>query len=248
MKKTVLVTGGGSGLGKGACLELVKRGHEVIATTENEEQAELLRQQAPQLIVEKLDITTNDIEKVSQWDIDVLANIAGMGQSGPIADIPIDRVRKILEVNVTGTIAITQKVLQKMIPKGAGRILIMSSIGGLVTVPSFGAYTMTKHALEAVGKTMREELAPQGIDVALINPGPYDTGFNDRMADSMWSWFNDDALQADNALMFKEIGAGITSNQLDPTEVEQLIADLVEAEQTEVQNLIPKNILESFGA
>ena len=248
MKKNVLVTGAGSGFGKGACIELAKRGHEVIATTETEQQAELLRHEQPGLRVEKLDITSEDINKVSDWEVDVLVNNAGLGQSGPLADIPMDRIEALFAVNVFGTLVLTQKVLEQMIPRQKGRILIMSSIGGLVTVPTFGAYIMTKHALEAMGKTLRAELDSQGIEVALINPGPYNTGFNDRMANSMWSWFNADSLQAEDSATFRAVGKGITSEQLDPDEVYQLVADLVEAERTDVQNLIPADILEAFGS
>ncbi len=248
MSKSILITGAGSGFGKGAALELARRGHQVIATTETQEQADVFTSHPPNLKVEKLDITSSDIDKVSAWNIDVLVNNAGMGQSGPLADIPLQRVRQVLDVNVIGTLALTQKVLEQMIPRGRGRILIMSSIGGLVTVPSFGAYTMSKHALEAMGKTLRAELAETGIDVALINPGPYDTGFNDRMADSMWSWFGENSLQNNDTEMFREVGNSITSDQLDPEEVFHLIADLVEAKETDVQNLIPANILEAFGS
>jgi len=248
MSKSILITGAGSGFGKGAALELARRGHQVIATTETQEQADAFTSRPPNLKVEKLDITSSDINKVSSWDIDVLVNNAGMGQGGPLADIPLQRIHQILEVNIVGTLSLTQKVLEQMIPRGSGRILIMSSIGGLVTVPGFGAYTMSKHALEAIGKTLRAELAPAGIDVALINPGPYDTGFNDRMAESMWSWFDENSLQSDNAAMFRETGNSITSDQLNPEEVFQLIADLVEAEETDVQNLVPVNILEAFGS
>lgn len=176
----------------------------------------------------------------------MVVNNAGCGQSGPLADISLELVKQVYDVNVLGTLAVTQAVLPNMIKKRRGRVLIMSSIGGVVTVPNFGAYTMSKHALEALGKTLRAELAPVGIDVALINPGPYATGFNDKMADSMWEWFDDAALQAENVEMFKEVNAGITSDQLDPQEVYQLIVDLVEAESTEVQNFIPENILEVF--
>ena len=191
MTKTVMITGAGSGFGKGASLALAARGHQVIATTETEEQAAALRAEAPQLTVEKLDITSADVAKAADWDIDVLINNAGAGQTGPMADVPLDRVRHLFEVNVFGTLAVTQQVLPRMVAKGAGRIIIVSSIAGVVVGPSFGPYSMTKHALEAMGKAMRAELAPQGIDVTLLNPGPYLTGFNDRMADSMWEWFGD---------------------------------------------------------
>ena len=126
----------------------------------------------------------------------MLINNAGAGQTGPMADVPLDRVRRLFEVNVFGTLAVTQKVLPRMVAKGAGRIIIVSSIAGVMSGPAFGPYSMTKHALEAMGKAMRAELASQGIDVTLLNPGPYLTGFNDRMADSMWEWFGDDSLNA----------------------------------------------------
>ncbi len=194
MTKTVLVTGAGSGFGKGTSLALAARGHKVIATTETDEQAIALAAEAPQLTVERIDITTDDVDKVTAWDIDVLINNAGMGQTGPMADVPMERIRRIFEVNVFGTLAITQKVLAGMIKRGSGRVIVMSSIGGLHSFPTFGPYNMTKHALEGMGKAMRLELAPQGIDVCMINPGPHDTGFNDSMADSMWEWFGEKSL------------------------------------------------------
>ena len=159
-------------------------------------QAAALRAEAPGLTVEKLDITTDDVAKAAAWDLDVLIDNAGAGQTGPLADVPLDRVRRLFEVNVFGTLAVTQAVLPRMVARGSGRIIIMSSIAGVLSAPAFGPYSMTKHALEAMGKAMRAELAGQGVDVCLINPGPYLTGFNDRMADSMWEWFGADAVNA----------------------------------------------------
>jgi NAD(P)-dependent dehydrogenase (short-subunit alcohol dehydrogenase family) len=141
--KTVLITGAGSGFGKGAAVALAERGHKVIATTETESQAEALRGEVPQLTVEKVDITSSDVAKAADWDIDVLINNAGAGQTGPMADVPLDRVRHLFEVNVFGTLAITQSVLPRLIAKGAGRIIIVSSIAGVVSGPAFGPYSMT---------------------------------------------------------------------------------------------------------
>src|SRR5712691_2146476 len=120
MAKTVMITGSGSGFGKGASLALAARGHRVIATTETEAHAAALRAEAPQLTVEKLDITSTDVGKAREWDIDVLINNAGAGQTGPMADVPLDRVRHLFEVNVFGTLAVTQSVLPRMLAKGAG--------------------------------------------------------------------------------------------------------------------------------
>ncbi|MEM9056399.1 MAG: SDR family NAD(P)-dependent oxidoreductase, partial [Pseudomonadota bacterium] len=247
MGKRVLVTGAGSGFGRDASLALAESGCDVIATTETEAQADALAAAAPQLRVEKLDITTDDVHKAAGWDVDVLLNNAGVGFSGPLAEIPLATVQRVFAVNVFGTLALTQQVLTRMIPRGSGRVLIMSSVGGLVTVPTFGAYTMSKHALEAMGKTLRAELDGTGIDVALINPGPYATGFNDRMAESMWSWFGDAALQNERSAEFRAAGEGITSGQLDPADVATLIVELVHADSVEPNNVLPPDILAAFG-
>ena len=243
MTKTVMITGAGSGFGKGASLALAERGHRVVATTETDAQAEALRAEVPQLTVEKLDITSSDVKKAAEWDIDVLINNAGAGQTGPMADVPLDRVRHLFEVNVFGTLAVTQQVLPRMVAKGAGRVIIVSSIAGVMVGPSFGPYSMTKHALEAMGKAMRAELAPQGIDVTLLNPGPYLTGFNDRMADSMWEWFGDGSLNAPATPLFETMREFVTKGQMDPAEVVTRMVELVEADTTTENNFVPPNIL-----
>ena len=114
MSKTILITGAGSGFGKGAAIALAARGHHVIATTETAEQAKSLSAEAPQLQVEKVDITNSaDVAKISGWDIDVLINNAGYGQTGPMSDVPNDRLRKVFEVNVFGTVAVTRHGSQR---------------------------------------------------------------------------------------------------------------------------------------
>ena len=247
MTKTVLVTGAGSGFGKGTSLALAARGHKVIATTETDEQAATLAAEAPQLTVERIDITTDDVDKVTAWNIDVLINNAGMGQTGPMADVPMERIRRIFEVNVFGTLAITQKVLAGMIKRGSGRVIVMSSIVGLHSFPTFGPYNMTKHALEGMGKAMRLELAPQGIDVCMINPGPHDTGFNDSMADSMWEWFGEKSLQAPNMDMFTSMREAAVTDQMDPMIVVDKLVELTEAETTTQHNIVPPEGVEELN-
>ncbi len=189
-----------------------------------------------------MDITSDDVTRVSAWDIDVLINNAGVGQTGPMADVPIDRVRRLFEVNVFGTLVVTQHVLRSMITRGHGRIIIVSSIAGVLSAPTFGPYSMTKHALEAMGKAMRGELAPLGIDVTLLNPGPYHTGFNDRMAESMWEWFGDSSINAPATDLFRAVGEMVTNGQLDPAEVADRMVELVEAETTTENNFVPPEI------
>ena len=249
MTKTVLITGAGSGFGKATALALAARGHKVIATTETQSQADALRAEAPQLEVVKLDITsTDDVAAAAKFDVDVLINNAGAGQTGPMADVPIARVRHLFEVNVFGTLAITQAVLPKMAAKRSGRVIIVSSIAGVLPGPSFGPYAMTKHALEAMGKAMRAELASAGIDVTLINPGPYNTGFNDRMAASMWEWFGAGSISAPATDLLRAIGTMVTTNQLDPADVANKLVELVEAETTQENNFMPPEIRDLIKA
>lgn len=243
MRKSILITGAGSGFGKGAAIALAKKGHKVIATTETVEQADAMRNEAPQLQVEKLDITSSDdIAKAAKFEVDVLINNAGTGQTGPLADVPMHRVRHLFEVNVFGTLAITQAILPNMAARGNGRIIIVSSIAGVLAGPSFGPYSMTKHALEAMGKTLRAELASSGIDVTLINPGPYNTGFNDRMAASMWEWFGEGAISAPATDLLRAMGSMVTTNQMDPIDVVNRLVELVEAETTTENNFMPPEI------
>jgi short-subunit dehydrogenase len=245
--KNVMITGAGSGFGKNAAIALAARGHHVIATTETDAQADALRSEAPELTVERVDITGDDVAKVAGWDIDVLIDNAGAGQTGPMADVPLDRVRHLFDVNVFGTLAVTQQVVPGMVARGSGRVIIMSSIAGVVSGPSFGPYAMTKHALEAMGKAMRAELAPLGIDVTLVNPGPYQTGFNDRMADSMWEWFGDGSVNAPATDLFRTMGELVTGAQMDPAEVTQVLVELTEADTTTENNFVPPEIRAQLG-
>ena len=159
MPKTVLITGAGSGFGRGAALALAKRGHKVIAAVLDDKQAADLSKAEPKLTVVKLDITkAEDVGKVDQWDLDVFVANAAIGQTGPLSLIPLERLRGVFEVNVFATVAITQRVALAMRKKRAGRIIIMSSIGGVRAGVGSGPYTMTKHAIQAFGTALRQEL------------------------------------------------------------------------------------------
>ncbi len=248
MTTSVLITGAGSGFGRGAAIELARRGHPVIATTISQAEADELAAAHPELLTAKLDITdAEDRRQIEQWRVDVLVNNAGVGQLGPLRSIPLDRVRRIFETNVFGTLAMSQAVIPQMFVRGSGRILILSSIAGVFAGPMSGPYSMSKHALQAMGSAMRAELAPAGIDVALVNPGPSGTGFNDRMVDDPNEWFDRDTARPEELQFLERIRQRITVDQLDPAEVVGVIADLVEADQTQLVNFVPPDVLARMG-
>ena len=248
MSKTILITGAASGFGRDAAVQLAGRGHSVVATVETASQAAELSASHPELTVARLDITNpDDVATVDRWDLDVLIANAGRGQTGPISVIPMDRLRAVFEVNVFGTFAITQRVAMAMRHKRAGRILIVSSIAGVRAGVGSGPYAMTKHALQAMGTSLRVELAPFGVDVALINPGPYATGFNDRMANDPGPWFDRSTAAPEDVAAMDSLIKRITVGQLDPADVVKRYVELVEADKTELANFIPADILERLS-
>jgi NAD(P)-dependent dehydrogenase (short-subunit alcohol dehydrogenase family) len=197
--------------------------------------------------VERIDITSDDVQRAAAYEIDVLVNNAGFGQTGPLVDVPEAVVRRVFEVNVFGTLRMTQAVAPQMIARGAGRIIIVSSIAGVLAGPAFGPYTMSKFALEAMGKTLRGELFGLGVDVCLLNPGPYLTGFNDRMADSMWEWYGAEATTAGATDLFSLMRDMIKGNQGDPQEVVDRMVALVEADATDENNFVPADLKQQLG-
>ena len=101
MTRTVLITGAGSGFGKAAAIELAGRGHDVIATTETRAQADALAAETSDLRATKLDVTdAADVAGAADFDVDVLINNAGVGVLGPMANVPLEKVRLSFEVNV----------------------------------------------------------------------------------------------------------------------------------------------------
>lgn len=248
MSKSVLITGAGSGFGRMAAVKLAAGGHTVIATVESRAQADELSSAHPELTVEKLDVTDPaDLDVIHRYDLDVFIGNAGLGQTGPLAVIPIERVRRVFEVNVFGTLATAQRAAQAMRRKRSGRILLVSSIAGVRAGAGSGPYSMSKHAMQAMGGVLRNELAPFGVDVALINPGPFATGFNDRMANDPGDWFDTASAAAEDVAIMESLRQRITVGQLDPDEVADRYVELVEAETTELVNFIPPDIIERLA-
>ena len=195
MSTTVLITGAGSGFGRGTALDLARLGHRVIAGVQIWPQAWELRAAAERAGVEleviKLDLHSEiDRAHALTYDIDVLFNNAGIANSGTLTDIPMSLVRENFETNVFAPLELTKGFVRKMIARGSGKIVFNSSDAGLQTPPFGGAYSATKYAIEAIAATLREELKPQGITVATVQPGFYLTGFNDTALEASTYWYD----------------------------------------------------------
>lgn len=192
----VLITGAGTGFGQEVAMRLAQKGFAVIAAVEIYGQVQALKRQAARrgadLQVVKLDVTDDgDRRKALDWGIEILVNNAGVGEGGAAVDIPAANIRRQFEVNVTGPLLLTQGIAKQMAKRGEGRIVWVSSREGLNVNPFTGLYAASKHALEAIAESMKDELQEFGVEVATINPGPFLTGFNDRIFQTWESWADD---------------------------------------------------------
>ncbi|MGE4059863.1 MAG: SDR family oxidoreductase [Sphingomonadales bacterium] len=245
------MTGAGSGFGKAAAIGMAKNGHKIIATAQVSSQVTPLREEAAalglaNLHVERLDLTDPyDIAQALTWDIDVLWNNAGMGESGPVWEIPVDLVRRNYEVNVFLPLILTQGVVRKWVEAGrTGKVVFTSSMGGLFTPANWGTYVSTKHALEALAEAMQQELAAYGIKIQTINPGAYYTGYNETMADNAFRWLDDSkhfTKRADLRKGFDDFFA-TPEGKMDPQEMIDRMIEIVPADTGKFRNVVPKVI------
>ena len=198
MRKTILITGAGTGIGRDAAFALAERGHAVLATTFSASQADALRAECVQrgqtMEVFKLDITdAADRNLLLGRPIDVLINNAALGESGSLAEVDVNRIRKVFEVNVFATLELTQVALKGMIARQSGTVLFISSIAGRLPMPFLMPYSMTKFALSAAAAGLRSEMDQLGknVQIAVIEPGAIHTGFNQSMTDRKYEWMDE---------------------------------------------------------
>ena len=191
MKKSILVTGSSTGFGKLTVQTLAKDGHQVFATMrgtkgKNKSFADDLTKWAAdnKLNVEvvELDVTSDESVKAAAsyinrkaGAVDVVVNNAGIYGGGLDESFSVEDYKNIFEVNVFGVLRVVRAFLPAMRQKHTGLFVQVSSIMGRIVIPFAGAYTSSKWAIEAVAETLRYELAPQGIDSVIVQPGAFPT-------------------------------------------------------------------------
>jgi short-subunit dehydrogenase len=181
----VLITGASSGIGRATALALAVRGVDVVAIGRRAEALATLAATCSERITPLvLDITDDAAVSGLAAHLahigrvpDVLVNNAGYAQIGPVEDTPLDAIRAQFDTNFVGAIAMIQAVLPAMRRRQRGRIVNVSSVAGIVSLPFMGVYCASKFALEAATDAMRLEISPFGIDAVLVEPAAIASDF-----------------------------------------------------------------------
>lgn len=250
--KNIVITGSSSGFGLLSAISLAREGHRVFATMRDIKKGEELLYEAKKnevshnIEILSLDVTNpeevqrtvnNIINKVGK--IDVLINNAGIVTGGALEEVSLDMWRKQFETNVFGMATVTKEVVPFMRALNSGRIINISSMAGYIGVPGLGAYCSSKFAVEGFSEALRHELHEFGVEVSVVEPGPYQTnlwsnGLNNVEKKILSSYEIPNYIEKEAKK--KE---GISNN---PTEVVEVINKIVKSKKPKFRYPVGKNV------
>ena len=180
-----LITGCSAGFGREIALAALAAGDRVLATARRPETlAELKDRGGDRVRTAALDVTdAGQIDTVAKTAleefgrIDVVVNNAGNGSVGAVEELTMDELRALMEIMFFGAVAVTKAVLPHLRAQGSGTVVQISSMGGQLAPPGFGAYCAAKFALEGISEALAAEVAPFGVKVLIVEPGAFRTEF-----------------------------------------------------------------------
>lgn len=185
MSKTFLLTGSARGLGRSIAVAILDAGHRLIATARRPAQlADLVERYGASVLPVALDVNDFEATKAAVQAgverfgrLDVVINNAGFGNVGAVEDMPIPAIASQFETNFMGSVHVVKAALPVLRQQGAGRLILISSIGARIATPGAAVYYATKWALSGFAETLATEVAPLGIKVTALEPGGMKTDF-----------------------------------------------------------------------
>lgn len=177
-------------------IQRLKRNYFIYVTVHTDSEVKYIKNLYKENNIEciKLDIT-KDLDKLNKLDIDILVCNAAIAESGSLFEIPLEKVKENYNVNVFSNLDLIQKVSKKMIKKGKGKIVIISSLTSKMVLPFLGSYSSSKASLSAIARSLYYEskLLKSKIDIVLIEPGLYKTGFNKLAFDKKYEFMDNNS-------------------------------------------------------
>jgi NAD(P)-dependent dehydrogenase (short-subunit alcohol dehydrogenase family) len=250
-KPVWFITGCSTGFGRELARHTLELGYPTVVTARNPEQVEdLVKGHEDNALVLKLDVTkAEDIKNAIKaaegrfGRIDVLVNNAGIGYFGSFEESEMDEVRKMFEINVWGLANMTRAVLPTLRKQRSGTVVNISSQGGLVANPAVSFYTATKFSVEALSEALSKEVAPLGIKVLIVEPGPFRTDWAGRSANEVPATIEDyRSTSGQRAQMIRDISGNQPG---DPVRAAKAIVQAVEAKDPPLRLLLGKQAFEN---
>lgn len=255
MQRSVVITGASTGIGEACALRLDRAGFRVFAGVRKSADGDALRTKASSRLVPvqidvadqaSIDAARAFVESaVGAAGLSGLVNNAGIAIAGPIEVVPLDELRQQLEVNVIGQVAVTQAFMP-LLRKQRGRVVFIGSIAGRVSTPVLGPYSASKHAIEAIGDALRQELRPWGMQVAIVEPGNIRTpiwGKADEMADRI-----DAGVSAEGHRLYdpaikkmREVVAGMGNVGISPDQVAKVVEHALTASKPKTRYIVGRD-------
>jgi NAD(P)-dependent dehydrogenase (short-subunit alcohol dehydrogenase family) len=250
----VVITGSSTGIGRAAALHLDELGFQVFAGVRKEIDGDSLREAASDRLeplildvtnAEQISNAAGRVREATDGRVIGLVNNAGVGAGGPIEVLDLDDFRRSIEVNLTGQIAVTQAFLPQL-RDAKGRIVFVSSIGGLMANPFLSPYHASKFAIEAVGDSLRQEVRGQGISVSIIEPGSIATEIWDKGEDTaarLRAGLDPDAERLYGRALdrFAELGKEAGAQGIPPQKVAEAIAHALTAARPRTRYLVGRD-------
>ena len=252
---SVLVSGASSGIGKACALLLSKNGFRVFAGVRKDSDGYILQKKASgKLTPLVLDVTDpititacrKIISDVTDSTLFALINNAGVGLGGPVETLAVADIRRLFEVNVIGTFAVTNAFIPLLRNWGGGRIINMGSMSGILSLPGLSAYAASKHALEAITDSLRLELNPFNISVSIIEPGNVETPIWEKgliKFNEMSSRTEDETSQLYSSLNNNLIKYSQNPNGISPDKVAILVHRILISKKSKNRYLLGKDAI-----
>jgi NADP-dependent 3-hydroxy acid dehydrogenase YdfG len=245
---SIVITGATAGIGRAAAILLANKGHRVFAAGRNEEALAALDGGYANITPLRLDVTDaasvdaaarSVLAELNGASPDILVNNAGYALAGPLEAIPDEDWLQQYQTNVLGLVRVTRAFLPGMRQRRRGRIINVSSVAGRVTMPFFGPYNSTKHAVESISDSLRHELRPHGVDVIVIEPGAVKTRFGALEQQQLEHWIEAAPHYAPQLRTLKAFHHELHAKGADPVRVAGRIVDACEGVAPSPRQVVP---------